>query len=125
MNDETPDKGLVIAVYISLIITAGFFTGAMLVDTFTDEPPSAGIPFNVLGLLAFAVSIILSLNGLDAGSRLLRRHLLRWYGCLFALILTVIFFADTSEKLADNIANLGIVVLLVWPVIWLWNFLRS
>ncbi len=121
MNGEKRHKGLEITIYISLIIPAGIM--AMYLLTFTPDDPVASLPFFVYSTLTFAVSLILSVIGLFKGSRLLRRHLLLWYGCLVTLILIIEVFVDEyftdSAELANYILALGIVVLLALPVIWL------
>ena len=126
MNDEKRHKGLEIKIYISLIIPAGFWAVSILIAFPGERIVSAGLA--VLGLLAFVVTLIVSVGSLFSASRLLKRHLLIWYGCLFALIVTEVFvnayFTD-PVKLSNNILALGVVVLLVLPVIWLWNVLRS
>ncbi len=103
-----------VGIYISLIIPAGFWAAAILSDL---------TPFFLVGILAFVVTLLLSVFGLFEGSRLLKRHLLIWYGCLFAMILPVEYF--DSAKLSNFILALGVVVLLVLPVIWIWKALRS
>ena len=130
MKDEKRHKGLEITIYISLIIPAGIvaqifyldITGAQTLDfTF----------FAILFLYAFAVSLLLSVIGFFMCSRLLRRRLLLWYGCLFgclfALTLTQVFVDQFiySENLATFILSLGAIVLLTLPVVGLWKTFRS
>ncbi len=113
-----------VGIYISLIIPAGFWAVAIVsreYDRFLFTP------FFVLGVLTFLATLLLSVIGLFKGPWLLRRHLLLWYGCLFALILAEVFVEEYfySAKLANNILALGIVVLLVLPIIWLRTASRS
>ncbi len=120
MNGEKRHKGLEITIYISLIIPAGIM--AMYLLTVAPDDPVGSLPFLVFSTLTFAVSLLLSVIGLFKGSRLLRRHLLLWYGCLVTLILTLVFVDEYFTywaKLPDYILALGIVVLLALPVIWL------
>ncbi len=124
MNDEKRYIGT----YISLIIPAGIVAGAILVAIFSDEGPAVYIPFGVLGFLTFTVSLILSVNGLFKGSRLLKRHLRLWYGCLFALILTMILYEGlfiVSGLVEAFITAPFVAILLILPVIWIWKALRS
>ena len=121
MNVEKRHKGLEITIYISLIIPAGIM--AMYLLTVAPDDPVGSLPFLVFSTLTFAVSLLLSVIGLFKDSRLLRRHLLIWYGCLVTLILIIEVFVDEyftdSAELANYILALGIVVLLALPVIWL------
>ena len=126
MNGEKRDIGFEKTIYISLIIPAGI----MAVNILTYIPGDRGsfTAFLVFAILTFAASLLLSVIGLFTGSRLLRRHLLVWYGCLVTLILTMVFvdeYLTNWAKLSDNIADLGIFVLLVLPVVWLRNASRS
>ncbi len=126
MNGEKRDKGFEKTIYISLIIPAGLMVGYVL--TFKPGDRGSSTLFLVLSTLTFAASLLLSVIGLFTGSRLLRRHLLVWYGCLITLILTMVFvdeYLTNWAKLSDNIFDLGIFVLLVLPVIWLRNASRS
>ncbi len=126
MNGEKRDIGFEKTIYISLIIPAGLMAVYML--TFTPGDRGSSTLFLVLSTLTFAASLLLSVIGLFKSSRLLRRHLLLWYGCLVTLILTMIFvdeYLTNWAKLSDNIFAFGIVVLLVLPVIWLRNASRS
>jgi len=127
VNDKKRGKklemgvGFLAGIYISLIIPVGFFAGAILAAFIGDNGPLARMPFMIPGLLTFAGTLCLSVIGLFKGSRLLRRHLLLWYGCLFTWILTAVF-VDQYIKYIDALA---VVILLVLPVIWLWKALRS
>ena len=129
MSDEKRHKGLEITIYISQIILAGILAGAILVEIFGDQPQSVYIPFFVLAFLTLVVSLILSVIGLFKGSRLLREHLLLWYGLLFAVIFFGVSWSESIryyEIMAGNILFFGfVVVLIVLPVIWLGNVLRS
>ena len=137
MNDEKRHKGLEITIYISLIIAAGMFAVIVLFssviysDWVSYEQGAAMMllatylmPPTILGFVAI---LVLSVIGLFMCSRLLKRHLLIWYGCLFAMILTSEFVNEyfDSAKLENFILALAVVVLLVLPVIWLWKALRS
>ncbi len=121
MNGEKRDIGFEKTIYISLIIPAGLMVGYVL--TFNPGDRGSSTLFLVLSTLTFAASLLLSVIGLFTGSRLLRRHLLVWYGCLVTLILIIEVFVDEyftdSAELANYILALGIVVLLALPVIWL------
>ena len=126
MNGEKRDKGFEKTIYISLIIPAGLMVGYVL--TFNPGDRGSSTLFLVLSTLTFVASLLLSVIGLFTGSRLLRRHLLVWYGCLVTLVLTMVFvdeYLTNWAKLSDNIADLGIFVLLVLPVVWLRNASRS
>ncbi len=126
MNGEKRDKVFEKTIYISLIIPAGIM--AVYILTFIPGDPVSSTPFFVYSTLTFAASLLLSVIGLFTGSRLLRRHLLLWYGSLVTLILTLVFvdeYLTNWAKLSDNIADLGIFVLLVLPVVWLRNASRS
>ena len=129
MNDEYRHKGLEIAIYISLIIPAGILAGGILADILGDLSPINKIGFLVFSGMTFALSLILSVIGLFKGSRLLREHLLLWYGLLFAVIFFGVSWSESIryyEIMAGNILFFGfVVVLIVLPVIWLGNVLRS
>ncbi len=116
MNDEKRHKTREIRTYYSLIFAAG--TGFVLMLY-----PFSVVFFWPFFLVAFGASFFFSVWGFFTCSRLLRVHLLLWYGCLFTLIL--IMESIASANLADNILRLGVVILFVLPVIWVRNASRS
>ena len=133
MSDEKRHKGLEITIYISLIIAVGMFAAIILFSSalYSDRVSyEQGAAMMILAtylrtpvIVGFVAILVISVIGLFMCSRLLKRHLLIWYGCLFAIVFVNEYF--DSAKLSNFILALGIVVLLVLPVIWLWNFLRS
>ncbi len=137
MNDEKRHKGLEITIYISLIIAVGMFAAIVLFSSalYSDRVSyEQGAAMMILAtylrtpvIVGFVAILVISVIGLFMCSRLGRIHLLLWYGCLVALFLTEVFVDEFfySAKLENYILALGIVVLLVLPVIWLWKALRS
>ena len=136
MNDEKRHKGLEITIYISLIIAVGMFAAIVLFSSALYSHRVSyeqGAAMMILAtylrtpvIVGFVAILVTSVIGLFMCSRLLKRHLLIWYGCLFAMILTEVFVDEFyySAKLENFILALG-VVLLILPVIWLWKALRS
>ena len=134
MNDEKRHKTREIRIYKSLIITIGIMAVILFILSGIDsgsvprESAEGVYAFSMMvigpiAFLAIVVTLFLSVFGFFTCSWLLRKHLLLWYGCMFTLIL--IMELTVSPNLADNILNLGVVILFVLPVIWVRNASRS
>ena len=121
-----------IRVYKSLIIAAGIMA-VMILMLFAE---SRGVE-KVLGLavtllvpsfLAVVAILVISVIGLFRCSWSVGGRLLLWYACLFTLLFTLFRMNESIAppvKLAIGIGILGVLVLLILPVIWLRNALRS
>ena len=126
MNDEKRHKNEELTIYRLLIIAAGMMAVMFLMaaaDNYGLPVLGAAIALAPIAVLAFGAILVISVIGLFKGSRLLRRHLLLWYACLFTLILFL--ESIVSVKLSDYILALGVVILLILPVIWVRNASRS
>ncbi len=118
MNDERHDKGgdTEKMVYGTLILSAAIALTIIYLAISASYDGTYGIYFfGPPVLLAFAFVLLIHLFCLFMPSWSLRRHLLIWYGCLFAVIL----ISTISHELAKLALVLGAVVLFILPVIWL------
>ncbi len=132
MNDEKrrEKRKVGIGIYISLIVAAGVMA-VMLPMLISYRDVSNDYRFIFLLIPAGGVlvaTLLAQVFGLFICSWLTRGHLLLWYACLFAVILIQEYIVSVKPadylKLADSIMYLGVVVLLILPVIWIWNAFR-
>ena len=139
MNDEKRDehRKVDIRIYISLIIAAGVMAMILLLlflDAYIPREIAGGkiifsaIMFIPFALVAVVVTLLIQVVGLFICSWSARKRLLIWYGCLFALIPTTIWYEGLptySHIVESSMAAPFVAILLILPIIWLWKAARS
>ena len=110
----------------SRFIGAGMIAGTVLLGIAdahgVRQALGLGIILAVPAVLASVAILIISVVGLFMCSWSGRGRLLLWYACLFTMILLQEL---VPERPANFILSLGVVVLLILPVIWVWNLRRG
>jgi hypothetical protein len=131
VNDEKRhiNRKIDIRVYKSLIIAAVILLGMVLMaiaDSYGVDVLGFAIMLVYPASLALVVIFVISVVGLFRCSWVGRRRLLLWYACVFTVILILESTDSTiSVKTSEYIGYLGGIILLLLPVVWLWNAFRS
>ena len=117
--DELPRDYIV---YGSLIVAA-VMLAVMLIVVATDEYGFIVMGLAVPAAMVLVAASVISLLGLFVASWSGRRRFLLWCACL----VTAILISQSVEpgEPEESILILGVVVLLVLPVVWLWNAVKT